>query len=130
MRWITAAGAVSSLVLAMPTGAAGQEASPSTASAPSPNIYSCLGLLDQQLRSARVLPERYQLAVEGSCLDEELEATTSLRRKLEGMDHSGLSLTDARSITNETVRSFASDLSRARRSLVGSYIVWYETAPK
>jgi hypothetical protein len=114
---ILAASALSSPALAQTAAAAPNEFAA---------LAVCLQQLDGQLRAKRSTPERYQLALSGSCLDEEEAVLKEVRRFYDAMPHPGISYQDAQEISGQSMANLRQRLSQMRVRNVGSYTAWFE----
>ena len=91
---------------------------------------NCLKATDGQLRTSKVTPERYEMAMEGACLAQYDAATKEMKAHLEAIPHPGVSYDDAQSITANTMSSIQSSDYRLRKQNVSAYVLWFSSAER
>lgn len=87
-------------------------------------LAACMDATTAQMKDKRATPERYQMVMEGACLDEEGAWLKAFEAWAKGMDQ-GYS-----AITEKTMRKLVAFAAQSRRENVSRYTFWYETSQK
>ena len=89
------------------------------------SYLTCLREIDGRLRSSRVTPERYQMAMDGACLVQSEEVNREMKAHLDSIPHPGVSFEAAEATSTKTLGMIRSADERRRKAYVSSYVLWF-----